>query len=234
MSFRIFPNYFINFKKEFKYCEEIPLKTNHRSSKMVVEMSNQLISKNKNRTQKEVFYNEKKNIIGQKAEVYVLPSSSINDKKYRIDKAIEIIRKLLEKGVDVKEIIVLSRFNKILKDLKMSCQSLYYKIPIEDKDEGLKGITLCSVHKSKGLEAKYVIMLDIVSGIYGFPSEIKDSSVLEIARNNKNGDAFEEERRLFYVALTRSKEFIYIFTIKDNQSIFLKEIDNFIEEKTNL
>jgi len=224
--------YFINFKKEeFKYCEEIFLKTNYRSSKMVVEMSNQLISKNKNRIKKEVFYDKEKSVIGSKAVVYVLPSSSIKDEKYRIDRAIEIIRQLLEKGVDAKEIMVLSRFNKILRDLKMSCQNSSHIIPVEDKEERKKGITLCSVHKSKGLEAKYVIMLDIISGTYGFPSEIKDSSVLEIARNNKNRDTFEEERRLFYVALTRSKEFIYIFTIKDNQSIFLKEISDFVEEK---
>lgn len=228
-------DYFINFNKEFKYCEEIPLETNYRSSKMIVEMSNQLISKNKNRTQKDVFHNGEKNAVGSKAEVHVLPSSSINDEKYRINKAIEIIKQLLAKGVDIQNILVLSRFNRILRNLKMCCEKATPKIPIEEKRKDgtitLNGLKAYSVHSSKGLEAKYVILLDIVSGTYGFPSEIKDSSVLEIARNNKNRDTFEEERRLFYVALTRSKEFIHLFTIKDNQSMFLKEISNFIEEK---
>lgn len=223
-------DYFINFKNQFKYCEEIPLKTNYRSSEMVVEMSNQLISKNKNRTEKEIVHFEK-NSIGCKAQVYVLPESSIKDDRYRIEKAIEIIRSLFERGVDAKDILVLSRFNKILRNLKMHCHHSNPKIPIFDKDERTRGITCCTVHKSKGLEARYVIILDVISGTYGFPSEIKDSSVLEIAKNNKNRDPFEEERRLFYVALTRSKEFIHIFTIKNNQSIFLKEISSFIEEK---
>ena len=223
-------DYFINFKDQFKYCEEIPLKTNYRSSKMVVDMSNHLISKNKNRIVKDIVHCEK-NGVGCKAQVYVLPQSSEKDEKFRVDKARDIIKQLLEKGVDPNEILVLSRFNRILRDLRISCQHSQPIIPIEDKDEGSRGITSCSVHRSKGLQAKYVIMLDVISGIYGFPSEIKDSSVLEIARKDKNRDTFEEERRLFYVALTRSKEFIYIFTIEKNQSIFLKEISSFIEEK---
>ncbi len=225
--------YFINFKNEFKYCEEIPLKTNYRSSKMVVDMSNQLISKNNNRIEKEIVHTEK-NGIGCKAQVYVLPESSINDEKYRIDRAIDIIRSLLEKGVDVKDILVLSRFKRILRNLKTHCHNCVPKIPVEEKREdgtiATHGLRAFSVHSSKGLEARYVILLDVVSGTYGFPSEIKDSSVFEIARNKQQRDTFEEERRLFYVALTRSKEFLHIFTIKNNQSIFLKEISSFVEQ----
>ena len=221
--------YFVDFKNEFEYCEEIPLKTNFRCSKTIVDMSNQLISKNKNRTNKEVVYFEK-NGVGCKAQVYVLPESSIKDEKYRIYKAMDVIRYLFEKKVDAKDILVLSRFNRISDNFKRCCYGNNPRIPVADEYEGKKGINVCSVHKSKGLEAKYVIILDVVSGNYGFPSEIKDSSVFEIARNNKNRDTFEEERRLFYVALTRSKEFIYIFTIKNNQSIFLQEINNFVEK----
>ncbi|PIN89106.1 hypothetical protein COU60_04525 [Candidatus Pacearchaeota archaeon CG10_big_fil_rev_8_21_14_0_10_34_76] len=227
-------DYFINFNKRLKYCQEIPLKTNYRSSKTIVDMSNSLISRNKNRTDKEVHHNKAKEVVGEKAVVYVLPSQSVGNLKYRIDKAIELIRHLLTKGVDVKDIIVLSRFNKILREMKVICQNSNPKIPVEEKKKDgtivTRGLKAYSVHSSKGLEAKHVIMLDVISGTYGFPSEIKDSSVLEMARNNKKRDIFEEERRLFYVALTRSKEFVYMFTIKDRQSIFLKEIKDYIEE----
>lgn len=222
-------NYFINFKKEFKYSEEIPLKTNYRSSKLVVDMSNRLISKNRNRTEKEIVHFDK-NGIGSEARVIVMPESAIKSEKNRIGKVIELIRSLIEQGVCARDILVLSRFNRILNNLKVSCCISTPRIPIENKDERIEGVRICSVHKSKGLEAKYVIILDVVSGRYGFPSEMKDSSVLEIARNNKNKNAFEEERRLFYVALTRSKEFLYIFTVKNNKSIFLKEISNFVRE----
>lgn len=224
-------DYFINFSKRLKYCQEIPLKTNYRSSKIIVDMSNHLISKNKNRTIKEISHNKEKAVIGEKAQIYVLPSSASNDFKYRINKGMDMIRQLVARGVHPTDILVLSRFNKILKEMKIACENSNQKVPIEDKDEGHKGVILCSVHKSKGLEAKHVILLDVISGTFGFPSEIKDSSVFEMARNHKNRDTFEEERRLFYVALTRSKEHLYIFTIKDNQSIFLKEIKQFTEEK---
>ena len=63
----------------------------------------------------DISHNEEENLIGTKAVVKVLPVSSIDDERYRIDEAIKLIRQLLEKGVDVRDIIVLSRFNRILR-----------------------------------------------------------------------------------------------------------------------
>ena len=86
-------------------------------------------------------------------------------------------------------------------------------------------VRLLTVHKCKGLEAKVVFILNVVSGEFGFPSEIEDSSIFEVA-NSDNGirDPIEEERRLFYVAITRAKEDLYIYTRLNSKSRFLEEI----------
>jgi len=82
-----------------------------------------------------------------------------------------------------------------------------------DHAEENNAIKLLTVHKSKGLEAKVVFVLNVVKGEFGFPSEIEDPAILEVARGD-NGikDQKEEERRLFYVAITRAKEDLYIYT----------------------
>ena len=79
--------------------------------------------------------------------------------------------------------------------------------------------------------AEYVILLGCVSGEYGFPSEIKDEKLLEILTDTKDtktheGKKLEEERRLFYVGLTRCKKELYIFSSNKRKSSFVSELQN--------
>ena len=84
-----------------------------------------------------------------------------------------------------------------------------------------KNIKLLTVHASKGLEEDYVIVLNVVDDTLGFPNKIKDNKVLSYISNYNH---LEEERRLFYVALTRTKIKTFLFTIKGKESIFIKEL----------
>jgi DNA helicase-4 len=66
----------------------------------------------------------------------------------------------------------------------------------------LKAMT---AHASKGLEADYVVINHLKSGKYGFPSETASDPVLALVQAESEQFEFAEERRLFYVALTRAK-----------------------------
>lgn len=76
-----------------------------------------------------------------------------------------------------------------------------------------------TIHRSKGLEASNVILVNSDN----IPSRIKNEKILRFVLNDKDYIPFEEERRLFYVALTRTKNNIYIMVKKD-VSPFVKEL----------
>ena len=80
-----------------------------------------------------------------------------------------------------------------------------------------------TVHKSKGLEEEVVVVINMKNELLGFPNKIEDDKVLSLI-NKKSKYLYDEERRLFYVALTRTKSLVYLLDSKNNISIFLKEI----------
>jgi DNA helicase-4 len=81
-----------------------------------------------------------------------------------------------------------------------------------------------TVHTSKGLEADYVIVLDVTSGRLGFPNEIADDPVLDLVLAEKGSFEHAEERRVFYVALTRSRTRSYVLTEAGRASRFVTEL----------
>jgi DNA helicase-4 len=81
-------------------------------------------------------------------------------------------------------------------------------------------------HGSKGKEADYVIILAMNGGAFGFPSTKPTSQILEALLPAKDNFAHSEERRLFYVALTRAKHKVYIITDDSNRSSFVDELIN--------
>ena len=60
--------------------------------------------------------------------------------------------------------------------------------------------------------------------ILGFPSQIEEDRILRFVLNQKEYYPFEEERRLFYVALTRTKNEVYLLIPVNKPSIFAKEL----------
>ncbi len=81
-----------------------------------------------------------------------------------------------------------------------------------------------TVHASKGLEAEHVFLINMIGGRRGFPSGIEDDPVLQIAMPAPDDYDYAEERRLFYVALTRASKDIRIYTTLDKPSSFVNEL----------
>ena len=87
-------------------------------------------------------------------------------------------------------------------------------------------IIYMTVHKSKGLESDNVIIINLENKITGFPSKIKDEKITRLVTKTKDIYPYSEERRLFYVALTRTKNKVYLLVNRDEdkQSVFIREI----------
>ena len=92
-----------------------------------------------------------------------------------------------------------------------------------------KTLKFYTVHKSKGLEAEYVVVLNCNDKTLGFPNKIENNPLIQKLYSN-NEIKFAEERRLFYVAITRCKEKTYLMYAKDNPSPFIIEIKKIIRK----
>jgi len=87
-------------------------------------------------------------------------------------------------------------------------------------------LSFMSAHSSKGLEADYAILLGMVSGKYGFPTEIVDDPMLDLVLSEDSVFPNAEERRLFYVAVTRAKKMAFLITHEITKSGFIEEIED--------
>lgn len=81
-----------------------------------------------------------------------------------------------------------------------------------------------TAHRSKGLQADYVFILNNKNSKMGFPSKIQDSAILDLLLESRDNYRYAEERRLFYVALTRAKKKAYLLTVSDHESEFVSEL----------
>ncbi|MFK3844752.1 UvrD-helicase domain-containing protein [Stenotrophomonas sp. NPDC078853] len=81
-----------------------------------------------------------------------------------------------------------------------------------------------TAHGSKGLEAEYVFVLNVVQGTMGFPSQIQDDPALQLAMPVPDPYPYAEERRLFYVAMTRARKQVRFYTVLGQPSQFLVEL----------
>ena len=81
-----------------------------------------------------------------------------------------------------------------------------------------------TVHGSKGLEADFVILPNVSAGTYGFPSEVVDDPILSLAMAEADDFEHAEERRLFYVALTRARRHVTLIAPSERESVFGTEL----------
>ena len=81
-----------------------------------------------------------------------------------------------------------------------------------------------TVHRAKGLEADYVVVLGLCSGRYGFPAEIADDPLLDLVLAAPEGYPHAEERRLLYVAITRARRQVFLLADGGPPSVFATEL----------
>jgi DNA helicase-4 len=87
-------------------------------------------------------------------------------------------------------------------------------------------LSFMTAHSSKGLSAENVIIINAKDNTYGFPSKVEDDPILKLVVSYDDTYNYAEERRLFYVALTRTKNRVFIITPKNRPSEFIKELLN--------
>jgi DNA helicase-4 len=85
-------------------------------------------------------------------------------------------------------------------------------------------VTFSTIHGAKGLEADYVCIVGLTQGRYGFPSQMEDDPIYQLAMPEAESFPYAEERRLLYVALTRARRLAMLYTVEAQVSEFLIEL----------
>lgn len=154
------------------------------------------------------------------------------------DKSTENVLQILEYGHDEDvESLLAEQLNELaaLSSTKERCASVYIlarynhlrpkHLPeLQQRFRGRLTIEFKSAHRSKGLEADFVVILGMTMGPYSFPSQIEDDPLLDLVMPAKETHPHAEERRLFYVALTRARHKVIIFTKRSQISRFIPEL----------
>ena len=201
---------FNQFPEYFGATEINKIETTYRFGEPLVSLSSKFIQRNKAQIQKNIHsFNPE---MRTELEFY-----SYDRREY-----CNMLGQLVASIPPDKSILLLGRYS--FDDYYLS---FMYKSIKEDNRfyyviEGRK-IEFLTVHKSKGLEADYVILLQCNKDIYGFPSLISDDPVLNYVLTKSDQFPFGEERRLFYVAITRAKMKTYVLYDKRFPSVFVDE-----------
>jgi DNA helicase-4 len=207
-------DYIINFEDYFNNSETIKLNMNYRSTEHIVGASNEVIKNNKFMVEKVVNSNKKSS-----SKIHVFAGKDEDD---NIDYVIEQVRLLIDRGYTQEDILFLYRRSKMY--------TPYFE---RFRQEGLF-VTGRTIHGSKGLEAKAVFIIGLTEGSGGFPDIWMEDRIYQVIKKSNHDLLLEEERRLFYVAITRAKDELFLITEKGNESSFLKEIPDDFTFKTSV
>lgn len=208
-------DYIVNFETHFGLASTTMLNVNYRSPAVIVEAGAALIAHNDKQVQKQVVVYRR-----ERGEAYV--HEVPDDDNAMVDRTMRLIRVELGK-CKPEDILVLSRTNHILETVIEACRRS--AIPVANVDRNIAGVRILSAHKAKGLEANVVIVVNASDHIVGFPSKVENPDVLEPVRMSPGNDQ-AEERRLFYVAITRAIQRLHLVARQGLPSPYLAEIEN--------
>jgi len=221
---------FKEFEKYFGYTVKSKIETTYRFHNPLISLSSNFIMKNPNQAIKEL-----RGSSSTQNTIFKI-QYSVTENQDDTDALKSIISDLVTTidNIENKKIMILGRYGFDIKRIKN--ESGLFNIDVdnglisfshlnEDDEHKRINLTFLTVHKAKGLEADIVIILNCNSGKYGFPSEMSDDEVLNLLLSE--ADQFEngEERRLFYVAMSRAKERVYFVADSSFKSKFIAELE---------
>ena len=206
-------NLFYDFEQYFGYTELCKIETTYRFHQPLIDKSSAFVMKNPAQKEKTIKTPE-----GDPKKTY-LNFVKCESKDNSVLKQVEEIVKSLPMD---DSILLMGRYN-------YDAVSVGFKGKIDHSDNRIKvtiagrDIFFLSVHSAKGLEADHVILINCNQGAYGFPSLIEDDPILDFVLSRSEQYPFAEERRLFYVAMTRAKKRMYILYDQQRPSPFIGE-----------
>lgn len=235
---------FTRFCEELGYGQELKITKTYRNAQEVIDIAGTFIQKNTAQIRKKLISPKKitNPVIIRTYDDSFCPAEKGN--RYlqlglAVNQTIEEILKYnaLEKKSHTASILLIGRYGFDAKHLCLSKEFIYDertgKIYSAQFGSKIK-LQFLTAHSSKGLSADNVIIINAKDGVYGFPSKVDDDPVLNLVVSNDQSYNYAEERRLFYVALTRTKNRVFLVTPEKRPSAFIRELLNDTESYPNV
>lgn len=219
---------FTKFYESMGYAEITTITKAYRNSQELINLAGEFIQKNKTQLKKQLISDK------HMEKPVELITYNYDKEEDNLPKILgDLIEKIYNENKNYK-ILLLTRYNDEIDNLlesKLFYRQLRNDTKIIYKKYPELNIDIMTVHKAKGLGYDQVILLNALNITNGFPSQIKDEEVIKLIKGKNNVEEYieyPEERRLFYVALTRTKNKLYIMTPTKIQyrSDFIKEIED--------
>ena len=199
------------FRENFGFFQRVDLDRTFRFRQPLIDVSSRFVQRNPSQLKKEI---SGRDAIGEK-ELEVIEANE-NDLKERLEGILKDINKKTKSG-NV-SVLFLGRYNFTKPEFFQSLADKYSSL----------NVNYMTIHKSKGLQADYIVILGLENAKFGFPGSIASDPIMNLVRPSEEDFEDAEERRVFYVALTRAKEKVYL--VKPiNPSKFLNELMDYDE-----
>lgn len=223
---------FTHFKEAFGYGLELSITKTYRNAQEVIDIAGGFIQKNTSQIRKALV--SPKHI--KNPVVIETYTEEVDRKQYEgkggkyflIGKTVEnVINHILQENPN-SSILLLGRYGFDAYNLGKSSDFVYDEKTgnLYSKTFENKPIEFMTVHRAKGLGYDNVIIINARNEVYGFPSQVQEDPVLKFVVKDDHSIEYAEERRLFYVALTRTKNRVYIVAPKEHPSEFVIELLN--------
>jgi len=213
--------YILKFEEKYPESEIITLTKNYRSTEHIVKLINNSI--------KSLGLPDIESEVNGEKDIQLLKFDSENQ-EFEF-----VIQKILAATIPINEIFVLARTNRQVTDLSqlMKLRKIKHivksdelrKTAIAGKDE----VTLATIHAIKGMEAEMVFVLGCTT--FHFPCKGSEHPVIDMVKVEEY-DKEEEERKLFYVAMSRAKSTLYLSYSGNSHTYFITDqMRNLLEEQ---
>lgn len=227
---------FTHFLQKVGYAEMLKITSTYRNSQEIIDIAGNFIQKNTSQITKELKSNKH---IQDPVIIYTYDSTrkkykdtNTHGEQYNLAHAVETALEQIiafnkqEKKPENSSILLLGRFGFDGDRLERSGLFEYtkYQGQLKSVKYPFLNITFMTAHASKGLGYDNVIVVNGKNETYGFPSKIEDDPVLSFVVREDRSMEYAEERRLFYVAMTRTKNRVFFIAPEQNPSPFLLEI----------
>lgn len=223
---------FTEFKECFGYGDELHITKTYRNAQEVIDIAGGFIQRNSSQIVKALV--SPKHITDP---IVVKTYTEIVDRKkyagkggkyFLIGETVASIMDEILKENPKSSILLLGRYGFDAYNLGRSADFRYDEKTgnVYSKKYNAVFLDFLTVHRAKGLGYDNVIIINGRDDVYGFPSKVEDDPVLNYVVKVDRSIEYAEERRLFYVALTRTKNRVYIVTPQQHPSEFVLELIN--------